>query len=68
MSGVEDRTEGTMDKAKGKAKEAVGDMTDNERLEREGKRDQAEGTAEKAKGHLKDAADTVRDGVEDLRK
>lgn len=68
MSGVEDRTEGTMDKAKGKAKEAVGDLTDNERLEREGKRDQAEGAAEKAKGHVKDAADDVRDGVDYLRK
>ena len=55
-------------KAKGKAKEAVGDLTDNERLEREGKRDQAEGAAEKAKGHVKDAADDVRDGVDDLRK
>jgi uncharacterized protein YjbJ (UPF0337 family) len=68
MSGIEDRTEGTMDKAKGKVKEAVGDMTDNERLEREGKGDQVEGTAEKAKGHVKDAADDVREGVDDLRK
>ena len=62
MSGVEDRTEGTMDKAKGKVKKRLVILTDNERLEREGKRDQAEGAAEKAKGHVKDAADDVRDG------
>jgi uncharacterized protein YjbJ (UPF0337 family) len=68
MSGTEDRTEGTIDKAKGKAKETVGDVTGNERLEREGKRDQAKGAAEKVKGHVKDAADDVRDGVDDLTK
>ena len=31
------------DKAKGQVKETVGDLTDNERLEREGKLDQASG-------------------------
>jgi uncharacterized protein YjbJ (UPF0337 family) len=34
---------GKMDKAKGKAKEAVGHAVGNRRLEREGKRDQAIG-------------------------
>jgi uncharacterized protein YjbJ (UPF0337 family) len=63
MGGTEDRTEGAWDKAKGKVKEGVGDATDNESLEHEGRADQAKGDAEKAKGHLKDAAEDVRDAV-----
>ena len=39
---------------KGKAKEAVGDATDNERLE-------AEGQAEQTKANLKKAGDDVKD-------
>ena len=65
MGGTEDRTEGTWDEMKGKAKEAAGDVTDNESLEREGRGDQVKGKAEQAKGHLKDAADDVREGVKD---
>ena len=60
MSGVEDRTEGTMDKAKGKAKEAVGDLTDNERLEREGQADQAKANVKKIGDDVKDAVDPDR--------
>ena len=67
MSGTGDKAEGAMDKTKGKVKEAVGGLTDNERLEREGKKDQAEGAVEKVKGHLKDAVDDVKDGVDNLR-
>ena len=52
------------DKAKGHAKEAVGDMTDDERLEREGKLDQLSG---EAKGKAEDAKDTVQEGVDALR-
>lgn len=44
------------DEAKGKAKEAVGDLTDNDRLKNEGKVDQAKGT-------VKDAVDKVADKV-----
>ena len=51
------------DKAKGHAKETVGDMTDNERLEREGKMDRA-GADVKEKAN--DAVDTVKDKVNDL--
>ena len=51
------------DKAKGHAKEAVGDMTDDERLEREGKMDRA-GADVKEKAN--DAVDTVKDKVNDL--
>jgi uncharacterized protein YjbJ (UPF0337 family) len=40
---------------KGKAKEAVGDMTDNERLEAEGKADQTKANLKKAGDDVKDA-------------
>ncbi|MGW2786429.1 CsbD family protein [Streptomyces populi] len=47
---------GGMDKAKGKAKEAVGKATGNDRMKAEGKMDQAEGKA-------KDAMDDVKGSV-----
>jgi uncharacterized protein YjbJ (UPF0337 family) len=49
---------GAIDEAKGKAKEAVGDVTDNNRLKSEGKIDQG-------KGKVKDAVDKVADKVTD---
>lgn len=52
-----------LDKAKGTVKENVGDATDNERLEREGKLDRA-GADVKEKAN--DAVDTVKDKVSDL--
>ena len=52
------------DKAKGHVKEAVGDLTDNERLEREGKLDQASGDV---KGAAEDAKDKVGEGVDAVR-
>jgi uncharacterized protein YjbJ (UPF0337 family) len=57
------------DKAKGHVKETVGDLTDNERLEREGKLDQAsgdvKGAAENAKDKIGDGVDAVRDRLRD---
>lgn len=47
---------GAMDKAKGRVKEAVGALTGDRKLKREGKIDQAAGTA-------KDAAERVVDTV-----
>jgi uncharacterized protein YjbJ (UPF0337 family) len=44
------------DEAKGRAKEAIADLTDNDRLKNEGKVDQAKGT-------VKDAVDKVADKV-----
>ena len=41
----------------GKAKEALGDATDNERLEAEGKADQAEANLKQAGEKVKDAFD-----------
>ena len=52
------------DKAKGRAKEALGDLTDDERLEREGKLDQLSG---EAKGKVEDAKDRVQEGVDAVR-
>jgi len=49
-----------MDNLKGRAKEAAGDLTDNDDLKREGKIDQATGTI---KDKVGDAADKVKDIV-----
>ena len=49
-----------LDDAKGRVKEAAGDLTDDEDLQREGKIDQATGSAKEKVG---DAADKVKDAV-----
>ena len=49
---------GTGDEAKGRIKEAVGDLTDDKDLKREGKVD-------KAAGKVKNAVDDVRDKIND---
>ena len=49
---------GLTDKISGRAKQAAGDLTDNDELEREGEVDEAAGKA-------KDAVDDVKDGIED---
>jgi uncharacterized protein YjbJ (UPF0337 family) len=48
------------DELKGRAKEAAGDLTDDEDLQREGKVDQATGTV---KDKLDDVSDKVKDVV-----
>ena len=48
------------DEAKGRMKEAAGDLTDNDDLKREGKIDQAEGTV---KDKIDDVADKAKDAV-----
>jgi uncharacterized protein YjbJ (UPF0337 family) len=52
------------DDIKGRVKEAAGDLTNDEDLEREGKKDQAAG---KAKEFLGDAKDKASDVVDDVR-
>ena len=49
-----------IDEAKGRAKEAAGDLTDNKDLKREGKIDQATSDVKEKVG---DAADKVKDTV-----
>jgi uncharacterized protein YjbJ (UPF0337 family) len=50
--------DGTTDKAKGRLKEAGGDLTDDQDLKNEGKVDKAEGNV---KDKVDDAADKVKD-------
>ncbi|HEY2429322.1 MAG TPA: CsbD family protein [Acidimicrobiales bacterium] len=54
---------------KGRAKEAVGDLTGNDRLRREGKTDRAAANVkdkvEGAVGKAEDAVDAVKDRVQD---
>lgn len=47
-----------LDKAKGRVKQAAGDLTDDESLQREGK-------ADELSGKVKGAVDTLRDKAED---
>ena len=65
MSGTDDRAKGTWDETKGKVKEAVGDATGNDDLEREGRKDQVKGEGRKAVGHVKEAGEDLKDGVRD---
>jgi len=53
-SSGQDKGEGVVDKAKGRAKEAAGAVTGDETKKSEGRSEQTKGTAEKAKGKIKD--------------
>src|SRR5215203_2238835 len=50
----EDKNEGTMDRAKGRMKEAGGALTGDKSKKREGRSDQRKGRAKEKKGDLKD--------------
>jgi len=52
-----------LDQAKGRAKEAAGDLTDNDRLKNEGKTDRAAGEVKEKVGDLVDKA---KDKIQDL--
>ena len=52
---------GNGDDIKGRAKEAVGDLTDDERLQREGEKDQAAG---KLKDKVTDAKEWVEEKID----
>jgi uncharacterized protein YjbJ (UPF0337 family) len=53
-------SDGAMDNAKGKLKEAAGDLTDDQSLKNEGKVDKATGSI---KDKIGEAADKVKDMV-----
>ncbi|WP_203580759.1 CsbD family protein [Microbacterium hibisci] len=53
--GLDDDIKHNVEDVKGKAKEAVGDATDNERLQAEGAADQASAKMKKAGQDVKDA-------------
>jgi uncharacterized protein YjbJ (UPF0337 family) len=52
--GTDDKIDAKADQVKGKVKEGVGNATDDQQLQGEGKVDQA-------KGHLKEGAEKVKD-------
>jgi len=54
--GMDDKAGNKAEDLKGKAKEAVGDVTDNERLEAEGKVDQASAAVKNEVEDVKDSA------------
>lgn len=56
--------DGTLDNMKGNAKEALGDLTDDKDMKREGKVDQATGNV---KDKLGNVADKVKDAVNSKR-
>lgn len=56
--GTEDKFSNKAEELKGRAKEAVGDATDNEQW-------QAEGRAERVKGSMKQAGEKVKDAFRD---
>ncbi len=51
---------GTADEAKGRIKEAAGDLTDDDELKREGKTDRVAG---EVKEKVTDAVDKVKDAI-----
>ena len=53
--GLTDKLDNAKDDAAGKAKEATGKVTDNERLEAEGRADQTEADLKQAGEKVKDA-------------
>ncbi len=53
--GIDDKIKNAAQEARGKIKEGVGDLTDNERLEAEGKADQAAANVKQAGEDVKDA-------------
>ncbi len=52
--------DGKLDEAKGRVKEAAGDLTDDDSMKNEGKIDRASGSV---KDKLDDAADKAKDAV-----
>ncbi|MFZ6991739.1 CsbD family protein [Curtobacterium sp. RRHDQ66] len=64
MAGIDD-IKNAAEKAAGKAKEAVGNLTDNDRLKAEGQTDQAKASAKQGATDVKDAAHGVADSFKD---
>jgi uncharacterized protein YjbJ (UPF0337 family) len=57
--------DGTTDDIKGRAKEAVGDLTDDQDLKNEGRADRTAGKAKDVIDDVKDKAEDVVDKVKD---
>lgn len=61
--GLGDKIKNAADEAVGKVKEEWGDLTDNEKLEAEGKAEQAAANARQAGEEVKDTAGNVAEDV-----
>jgi uncharacterized protein YjbJ (UPF0337 family) len=59
--GLDDKVENKAQDAKGRAKEAAGSATGNDRMRAEGKDDQGQAKAKEAGRHVKEAASNVKD-------
>ena len=59
---------GNLDEAKGRAKQAVGDLTDDDDMKRDGKIDEKSGQAKDMLGDMKDKAEGAVDKVKDKLK
>ncbi len=66
--GVDEKVEAKIDLAKGEVKERVGDLTDDESLEMEGKKDQVKGNLREGLENTKDAIGDVKDAAKDATK
>lgn len=66
--GLDDKFDAKTTEAGGKLKKATGEVTDNERLEAEGRADETKGGAQGAAEKLKDAAGNAKDSVKDALK
>jgi uncharacterized protein YjbJ (UPF0337 family) len=66
-SSTRDRAEGMFDQGKGKAKQGIGDLTDNEQMKGEGMVDEMKGKAEQAWGDIKDAAGDLKDDADRMK-
>ncbi|MBM9432722.1 CsbD family protein [Flaviflexus equikiangi] len=64
--GIDDKAKNEFQDLGGKAKEGAGKLTDNERLEAEGKGDQVGAKAKKAGESIKDFAKDATDKAKDL--
>lgn len=67
-----DEVQGKYDQAKGKVKQAVGDLTGNEQTKAEGQADEASGDTQQTWGKVKhgvsDTVDAVGDAISDAGK
>ncbi|MCX6545813.1 MAG: CsbD family protein [Acidobacteria bacterium] len=57
-----DERDGKIDQAKGRAKQAAGDLTGNKDLKAEGRKDEASGKVQEAVGHIRrETGDAIKD-------
>jgi uncharacterized protein YjbJ (UPF0337 family) len=61
--GNDQQNQGMWDKAAGSVKEGVGDLTDNDRMQYEGKIQQGEGHVREGVGDLQEGLDRVGDDL-----